>query len=126
VPVSSNLYYTHNTTLNYNSSIVNMLGASLTDDARVIIYDRHMFSIVQVRGQFLTLAYLSDACLSSKKMSHLLPKKMFSFTTTCKRYDNSVMILLVMILLVMILLVMILLVMILLVMILLVIKYLRY
>jgi hypothetical protein len=35
--------------INYDSSIVNRLGASLTDDARVIIYDRHMF-IVQATG----------------------------------------------------------------------------
>jgi hypothetical protein len=35
--------------INDDSSIVNKLGASLTDDARVIIYDRHMF-IVQATG----------------------------------------------------------------------------
>ncbi len=35
--------------VNDNSSIVNKLGASLTDDARVIIYDSHMF-IVQATG----------------------------------------------------------------------------
>ncbi len=29
--------------VNDNSSIINKLGASLTDDARVIIYERHMF-----------------------------------------------------------------------------------
>jgi hypothetical protein len=28
-----------------DSSIVNKLGASLTDDARVVIYDRHMFTV---------------------------------------------------------------------------------
>ncbi len=35
--------------VNYDSSVVNKFGASLTDDARVIIYDRHMF-IVQAIG----------------------------------------------------------------------------
>jgi hypothetical protein len=29
--------------INYDSSIVNKFGCSLADDARVIIYDRHMF-----------------------------------------------------------------------------------
>jgi hypothetical protein len=38
------------TIINYTSSIINKLGASLTDDARVIIYDRHMF-IVQATGK---------------------------------------------------------------------------
>jgi hypothetical protein len=31
--------------VNYASSIVNKLGASLTDDARVIIYDHHVFVV---------------------------------------------------------------------------------
>ncbi len=35
--------------VNDNTRIVNELDASLTDDARVVIYDRHMF-IVQVKG----------------------------------------------------------------------------
>jgi hypothetical protein len=35
--------------VNDDSRVVNKLGASLTDDARVIIYDRHMF-IVQATG----------------------------------------------------------------------------
>jgi hypothetical protein len=41
--------YKHITIVNYVSSIVNKLGASLTDNASVIIYDRHMF-IVQATG----------------------------------------------------------------------------
>ncbi len=34
--------------VNYDSNVVNKFGASLTDDARVIIYDYHMF-IVEAR-----------------------------------------------------------------------------
>ncbi len=45
----SGLYYIRITIVNYDSSIVNKLGASLIDDTRVIIYDRHMF-IVQATG----------------------------------------------------------------------------
>ncbi len=30
---------------NYDSSIINKFKASLTDDARVVTYDRHMFII---------------------------------------------------------------------------------
>ncbi len=37
------LYYKHVTIVNYTSSSVNKLRASLNDDARVVIYDRHMF-----------------------------------------------------------------------------------
>jgi hypothetical protein len=43
------LFYKHIAIVNYDSRIVNKLGASLTDDARVIIYDRHVF-IVQAIG----------------------------------------------------------------------------
>ncbi len=43
------LYYKHVTIVNYASSGINKLGASLNDDARVVIYDRHMF-IVQATG----------------------------------------------------------------------------
>ncbi len=37
--------------VNDNSRVVNKLEASLTDDARVVIYDRHMF-IVQATGHY--------------------------------------------------------------------------
>ncbi len=45
----SGLYYKHVMIVNYASSGVNKLKASLNDDARVIIYHRHMF-IVQATG----------------------------------------------------------------------------
>jgi hypothetical protein len=47
--ISSGLYYKHITIINYDSFVVNESGASLTDDARVVIYNRHMF-IVQPTG----------------------------------------------------------------------------
>ncbi len=43
------LYFKHIMIVNYDSSIVNKFGASLTDDATVIFYNRHMF-IVQATG----------------------------------------------------------------------------
>ena len=43
------LYHEHTTIINYSSSIFNKLEALLTDDARVVIYDRHVF-IVQAIG----------------------------------------------------------------------------
>jgi hypothetical protein len=43
------LYYKPMMVLNDDSRIINKLEASLTDDARVVIYDRHMF-IVQATG----------------------------------------------------------------------------
>ncbi len=46
---SFGLYYKLVTIVNYASSGINKLRASLNDDARVIIYDRHMF-IVQATG----------------------------------------------------------------------------
>jgi hypothetical protein len=46
---SSGLYYKPITIVNDNSRVINKLETSLTDDARVTIYNRHMF-IVQVTG----------------------------------------------------------------------------
>ena len=42
---TSGLYYKHTTIVNYASSVVNKLEALLTDDARVVIYDRDVFTV---------------------------------------------------------------------------------
>jgi hypothetical protein len=42
---TSGLYYKHTTIINYASSIINKLEALLTDDARVVIYYRHVFIV---------------------------------------------------------------------------------
>ncbi len=47
--LASGLYYKPMTIINDDSRVINKLEASLTDDARVIIYDHHMF-IVQGTG----------------------------------------------------------------------------
>jgi hypothetical protein len=47
--MSCGLYNKHVTIVNYASSVVNKLKASLNDDVRVIIYDHYMF-IVQAIG----------------------------------------------------------------------------
>ncbi len=47
--IFSGLYYKQMTIINYASSIVNKLKALNTDDARVIIYNHHVF-IVQATG----------------------------------------------------------------------------
>ncbi len=39
------LYYKPITIINDNSSVINKLETSLIDDARVVIYDRHMFIV---------------------------------------------------------------------------------
>ncbi len=39
------LYYKPMTIVNDDARIINKLDASLTDDARVVIYDRHMFRV---------------------------------------------------------------------------------
>jgi hypothetical protein len=43
--VNSGLYYKPLMFVNDDSRIINKLEASLTDNARVIIYDRHMFTV---------------------------------------------------------------------------------
>jgi hypothetical protein len=49
----SGLYYKPMAIVDDDSRVVNKLEASLTDDARVIIYDHHMF-IVQATGWLQT------------------------------------------------------------------------
>ncbi len=46
------LYYKHVTIVKYASSGVNKLKAELNDDARVVIYDHHMF-ILQATAWYL-------------------------------------------------------------------------
>ncbi len=43
--VTSGLYYKHIRIVNDDSSVISKLETSLADDARVIIYDRHMFIV---------------------------------------------------------------------------------
>ncbi len=43
--MTSGLHYKPMTNVNVDSRIVNKLEASLTDDDRVIIYDRYMFIV---------------------------------------------------------------------------------
>ncbi len=49
-PKFSGLYYKPMMIINDYSRVINKLEASLTDDARVIIYDRHVF-IVQATAK---------------------------------------------------------------------------
>ncbi len=42
---TSGLYYKPIMIINDDSSIVNILETSVTDDASVVIYDRHMFIV---------------------------------------------------------------------------------
>jgi hypothetical protein len=58
------LYYKHVMIVNYASSGVNKLRASLNDDARVIIYDRHMF-IAQATGAVFLKPFLFESWTGS-------------------------------------------------------------
>ncbi len=53
---SCGLYYKHVMIVNYAFSGINKLRASLNDDTRVIIYDRHMFIVqaTEVQTNFTT------------------------------------------------------------------------
>jgi len=78
VPFSatSGLYYKHMTIINYASSVVNKLEALLTDDARVIIYNRHVFIIQATKWCYgLAHKYLTRLeRLARDKHSSLLQK----------------------------------------------------
>ncbi len=44
------LYYKHITIVNVDSSVINKLETSLTDDTRVIIFNHHMFIVQATAG----------------------------------------------------------------------------
>jgi hypothetical protein len=71
--VSSGLYYKHVTIINYASSSVNQLRASLNDDTRVVIYDHHMF-IVQATDANILVLVISD---EEKSFMRLAPQTNF-------------------------------------------------
>jgi hypothetical protein len=61
----SGLYYKPMTIVNDNSRVVNMLEALLTDDARVVIYECHMFIIQATKLSFEHLrSILLIGCLT--------------------------------------------------------------
>ncbi len=45
ISITSGLYYKPATIVNDDSRVIDKLETSLTDDARVVIYDHHMFII---------------------------------------------------------------------------------
>jgi hypothetical protein len=49
-PATSGLYYKHTTIVNYASSVINKLEALLTNNARVIIYNHHVFIVQATDG----------------------------------------------------------------------------
>ncbi len=53
------MYYKHVTIINDDSNIVNKFEASLTDDARVAIYNLHMF-VIQATSQEEVVAALTN------------------------------------------------------------------
>jgi len=67
------VFYKPITIVNDDSSIVNKLETSLTDDARVVIYDRHVF-IVQATG----LIFAGKARSQPLEWGHLLLGKLLS------------------------------------------------
>jgi hypothetical protein len=69
----SGMYYKPMMIVNDDPRIVNKLDASLTDDARVIIYDRHMF-IVQDTGVSVVNVF---AAIIIKVCNKLVPDRSF-------------------------------------------------
>ncbi len=67
LPVSdtSGLNYKHVTIINYASSGINKLKASLNDDVIVVIYDHHMF-IVQATAGSMALSYVMQLLFIEK------------------------------------------------------------
>jgi hypothetical protein len=52
------LYCNHLRNINYDSSIINKFGASITDDTRVVIYEHHMLIVQGNIAAFTTLNFL--------------------------------------------------------------------
>jgi hypothetical protein len=51
------LYYKPMTIVNDNSGVINKLETSLTDDARIVIYDCHMFIVQAMVEEILTFIF---------------------------------------------------------------------
>ncbi len=60
------------TIVNDDSRVVNKLEASLTDNARVVIYDRHMF-IVQATGHFTLQLLIRRSVVLSLPLQLVFP-----------------------------------------------------
>jgi hypothetical protein len=57
------LYYKHITIVNDDSSVINKFEALVTNDCRVVIYDRHMFIVPATGGnriKFFTLVICTN------------------------------------------------------------------
>ncbi len=54
----SGLYYKPMMIVNDDSRVINKLEASLTDDARVVIYDHHMFIVQATVESLVRLEFL--------------------------------------------------------------------
>ncbi len=65
----SDLYCKPMTIVKDNSRVINKLEASLTDDARVVIYNHHM-SIVQAKGVYHRVEYLKSALTCSQTLDY--------------------------------------------------------
>jgi hypothetical protein len=59
IQLTNGLYYKHVTIVNYATSSINKLRASLNDDARVVIYDRHMFIAQATRPESWPIFYIT-------------------------------------------------------------------
>ncbi len=72
--MSSGLYCKHVTIINYASSSVNKLRASLNDNARVIIYDRYILIVQATDQTYLILLHcrLFFGCLFCSVLIQML------------------------------------------------------
>ncbi len=71
---SSGLYYKNITTVNDDSSIINKFEASLTDDARVIIYNHHMFIVQAIGANVMKVFTMVIYCHYMVKLSFCVIK----------------------------------------------------
>ena len=62
------------TIVNDDSRVVNELDASLTDDARVVIYDRYMFIVQAIMGRILIAKGVSKGKKSLNSICNLVFK----------------------------------------------------
>jgi hypothetical protein len=60
--------------VNDDSRVINKLETSLTDNARVIIYDRHMFIVQTTESRNWQLIYIVYHCAQSIQQTELIKK----------------------------------------------------
>ncbi len=76
---TSGLYYKPLIIINYDSMVINKLETSLTDDARVVMCDCHMFIVQATDHKILSICWHFATCDNTKGALHYVKTEIFKW-----------------------------------------------